>query len=109
MASAKQSKITAQGTNPNAPGWRPASSWFNYDVNGNLKSTYDDGGNQPGNGRAFTYWTDLRGQVQRRDELVNVRVDGNGRIVGAAGDRKHNYYYLNGNRRAIAIAAVFEQ
>ncbi|OXI87197.1 hypothetical protein CFB40_16105 [Burkholderia sp. AU31652] len=95
---AKQSKITAQGTNPNAPGWRPASSWFNYDVNGNLKSTYDDGGNQPGNGRAFTYWTDLRGQVQRRDELVNVRVDGNGRIVGAAGDRKHNYYYLNGTR-----------
>ncbi|HEF5873488.1 TPA: LysM peptidoglycan-binding domain-containing protein, partial [Burkholderia cenocepacia] len=95
---AKQSKITAQGTNPNAPGWRPASSWFNYDVNGNLKSTYDDGGNQPGNGRAFTYWTDLRGQVQRRDELVNVRVDGDGRIVGAAGDRKHNYYYLNGNR-----------
>ncbi|WP_157768492.1 hypothetical protein, partial [Burkholderia ambifaria] len=95
---AKQSRITAQGTNPNAPGWRPASSWFNYDVNGNLKSTYDDGGNQPGNARAFTYWTDLRGQVQRRDELVNVRVDGNGRIVGAAGDRKHNYYYLNGNR-----------
>jgi len=48
--------------------------------------------------RAFRYWTDLRGQVQRRDELVGVSVDANGTINGAAGDRKHNYYYLNGNR-----------
>ncbi|RQQ00438.1 LysM peptidoglycan-binding domain-containing protein [Burkholderia stagnalis] len=96
--SAKQSQITTQASNPNAPGWRPASSYFNYDVNGNLKSTYDDGGNDPGKARAFQYWTDLRGQVQRRDELRGVSVDANGRIMGAEGDRKHNYYYLNGNR-----------
>jgi len=96
--SAKQSRVTAQASNPNAPGWRPATSYFNYDVNGNLKSTYDDGGNDPGKARAFQYWTDLRGQVQRRDELTGVVVDANGRINGAAGDRKHNYYYLNGNR-----------
>ncbi|WP_080437956.1 LysM peptidoglycan-binding domain-containing protein, partial [Burkholderia ubonensis] len=95
---AKQSLITTQASNPNAPGWRPASSYFNYDANGNLKSTYDDGGNDPGKARAFQYWTDLRGQVQRRDELRGVSVDANGRIMGAEGDRKHNYYYLNGNR-----------
>ncbi|QVN23622.1 LysM peptidoglycan-binding domain-containing protein [Burkholderia pyrrocinia] len=96
--SAKQSRVTVQASNPNAPGWRPATSYFNYDENGNLKSTYDDGGNDPGKARAFQYWTDLRGQVQRRDELTGVTVDANGRINGAAGDRKHNYYYLNGNR-----------
>lgn len=96
--SAKQLRVTTQASNPNAPGWRPATSYFNYDENGNLKSTYDDGGNDPGKARAFQYWTDLRGQVQRRDELTGVTVDANGRITGAAGDRKHNYYYLNGNR-----------
>ncbi|HDR9179635.1 TPA: LysM peptidoglycan-binding domain-containing protein [Burkholderia vietnamiensis] len=96
--SAKQSRVTVQASNPNAPGWRPAMSYFNYDENGNLKSTYDDGGNDPGKARAFQYWTDMRGQVQRRDELTGVNVDANSRITGAAGDRKHNYYYLNGNR-----------
>ncbi|MBB5407663.1 YD repeat-containing protein [Paraburkholderia sp. HC6.4b] len=96
--SAKQSQILAQGSNPDAPGWRPASSYFNYDVNGNLKATYDDGGGQAGSARAFTYYTDLRGQVQRRDELVGVTVADEGTIRGATGDRKHNYYYLNGNR-----------
>ncbi|KWO45612.1 hypothetical protein WT97_10815 [Burkholderia sp. MSMB1459WGS] len=96
--SAKQSRVTVQASNPNAPGWRPATSYFNYDANGNLKSTYDDGGNDPGKARAFQYWTDLRGQVQRRDELTGVTVGTDGRISGAAGDRKHNYYYLNGNR-----------
>ncbi|KVG05594.1 hypothetical protein WJ24_26845 [Burkholderia vietnamiensis] len=96
--SAKQSRVTAQASNPNAPGWKPATSYFNYDANGNLKSTYDDGGNDPGKARAFQYWTDLRGQVQRRDELTGVTVGTDGHIMGAAGDRKHNYYYLNGNR-----------
>ncbi|MDN7677642.1 LysM peptidoglycan-binding domain-containing protein [Burkholderia cenocepacia] len=96
--SAKQSRVTVQASNPNAPGWQPATSYFNYDANGNLKSTYDDGGNDPGKARAFQYWTDLRGQVQRRDELTGVTVGTDGRIMGAAGDRKHNYYYLNGNR-----------
>ncbi|WLE58835.1 LysM peptidoglycan-binding domain-containing protein [Burkholderia plantarii] len=95
---AKQSRVTTQATNPNSPGWKPATSYFNYDANGNLQSTYDDGGNQPGNARAFQYWTDLRGQVQRRDELTGASVDANGKIYGASGDRKHNYYYLNGNR-----------
>ncbi|WP_338638616.1 hypothetical protein [Burkholderia pyrrocinia] len=64
---AKQKTAVSQGTNPNAPGWKPASSYYNYDVNGNLKSVYDDGGGQQGTARAFSYWTDLRGQVQRRD------------------------------------------
>ncbi|BFG79438.1 hypothetical protein PTKU46_74710 [Paraburkholderia terrae] len=94
---AKQSSVVVQPTNPNSPGWKAATSTYNYDANGNLKSTYDDGGNQPGNARGFQYWTDLRGQVQRRDELTGVTVT-NGKITGATGDRKHNYYYLNGNR-----------
>jgi YD repeat-containing protein len=91
---AKQSTLKTQ---ENLKDWKPATSYFNYDVNGNLKSTYDDGGNEPGNARGFQYWTDLRGQVQRRDELTGVTVK-NGVITGATGDRKHNYYYLNGNR-----------
>ncbi|MGF6415782.1 LysM peptidoglycan-binding domain-containing protein [Paraburkholderia sp. MM5482-R1] len=36
--------------------------------------------------------------MQRRDELVGVTVADDGTIRGATGDRKHNYYYLNGNR-----------
>ncbi|MGT0244769.1 LysM peptidoglycan-binding domain-containing protein [Burkholderia pyrrocinia] len=95
---AKQKTAVSQGTNPNAPGWKPASSYYNYDVNGNLKSVYDDGGGQRGKARAFSYWTDLRGQVQRRDELVGVSIAPDGAITGAQGDRKHNYYYLNGHR-----------
>ncbi|UXU87591.1 LysM peptidoglycan-binding domain-containing protein [Burkholderia sp. S-53] len=95
---AKQKATVSQGTNPNAPGWKPASSYYNYDVNGNLKSVYDDGGGQGGKARAFSYWTDLRGQVQRRDELVGVSISSDGAITGAQGDRKHNYYYLNGHR-----------
>ncbi|WP_338638622.1 LysM peptidoglycan-binding domain-containing protein [Burkholderia pyrrocinia] len=95
---AKQKTAVSQGTNPNAPGWKPASSYYNYDVNGNLKSVYDDGGGQQGKARAFSYWTDLRGQVQRRDELVGVSIAPDGAITGAQGDRKHNYYYLNGHR-----------
>ncbi|WP_081064336.1 LysM peptidoglycan-binding domain-containing protein [Burkholderia stagnalis] len=95
---AKQKTAVSQGTNPNAPGWKPASSYYNYDVNGNLKSVYDDGGGQKGKARAFSYWTDLRGQVQRRDELVGVSISADGTITGSQGDRKHNYYYLNGHR-----------
>ncbi|WP_143016741.1 LysM peptidoglycan-binding domain-containing protein [Paraburkholderia phenazinium] len=95
---AKQKSVVSQGSNPAVRDWKPASSYFNYDANGNLKAAYDDGGGAPGAARAFRYWTDLRGQVQRRDELVGVSVDANGTITGATGDRKHNYYYLNGNR-----------
>ncbi|SAL02579.1 LysM domain protein [Caballeronia pedi] len=95
---AKQSKVTVQPTNPNSPGWKAATTYYNYDINGNLKSTFDDGGNEPGNARAFQYWTDLRGQVQRRSELTGVTVSASGAISGTEGVRKHNYYYLNGNR-----------
>ncbi|WP_143135639.1 LysM peptidoglycan-binding domain-containing protein, partial [Burkholderia ubonensis] len=38
------------------------------------------------------------GQVQRRDELVGVSISADGTITGTLGDRKHNYYYLNGHR-----------
>ncbi|MBN3816361.1 LysM peptidoglycan-binding domain-containing protein [Paraburkholderia sp. Se-20369] len=95
---AKQKTVVSQGRNPNAPGWKPGSSYYNYDVNGNLKSVYDDGGGQQGKARAFSYWTDLRGQVQRRDELTGVSLSSDGAITGTQGDRKHHYYYLNGHR-----------
>ncbi len=65
---AKQSKITAQGANQNAPGWRPASSWFNYDVNGNLKSTYDVG-NQGNDGiDQIDYVKELAGKLQKGND-----------------------------------------
>ncbi|MXN80123.1 hypothetical protein GR157_36090 [Burkholderia sp. 4701] len=67
---------------------------YNYDVNGNRKSVYDDGGGQQGSARAFSYWTDLRGQVQRRYELVGVSIAPDGTITGSQGDPKHNLPYL---------------
>ncbi|WP_034177534.1 hypothetical protein, partial [Burkholderia ambifaria] len=36
--------------------------------------------------------------MQRRDELVGVSIAPDGAITGTLGDRKHNYYYLNGQR-----------
>ena len=94
----KQKRVTTQGTNPNAPGWKPATSTYNYDVNGNLKAVLDDGGGQAGNGRAFVYWTDQQGQVQRRDEVLGAKLDANGNIIGGTANRQHSYYYLNGQR-----------
>ncbi|WP_217590739.1 hypothetical protein [Burkholderia sp. GbtcB21] len=63
MDGAKQKTAVLQCTSPNAPGWNPASSYYNYDVNVNLKSVYVDGGNQKGKARAFSYWADLRRRV----------------------------------------------
>ncbi|MEO6938252.1 MAG: LysM peptidoglycan-binding domain-containing protein [Collimonas sp.] len=95
---AKQSKITSQGTNPNAPGWKPASSLFNYDINGNLRATFDDGGGEKAKQRAFSYETDQQGQILRRNELGGITIDANNQITGASSDRIHNFYYLNGHR-----------
>jgi YD repeat-containing protein len=95
---AKQSKVTAQGSNPLAPGWKPASSLYNYDVNGNLKAVFDDGGGEATKQRAFSYETDQQGQVLRRNELGGVIIDANNQITGAASGRIHNFYYLNGHR-----------
>lgn len=96
---AKQSKVTGQGSNPSVPpSWKSAYSFFNYDVNGNLTSVYNDGGDQGGKATAFHYWTDLHGQVQRRDEMAGATVDANGKVTGGSANKIHNYYYLNGHR-----------
>lgn len=94
----KQSKVTALGSNPLAPGWKPASSLYNYDVNGNLKAVFDDGGGEAAKQRAFSYETDQQGQVLRRNELGGVIIDANNKITGAVSGRIHNFYYLNGHR-----------
>ncbi|KGB98446.1 LysM peptidoglycan-binding domain-containing protein [Burkholderia cepacia] len=96
--SAKQKTVVSQADNPSRPGWKPARSLSEYDVNGNLKTVYDDGGEQADKSRMLTYWTDQQGQVLRRDELVQVRWGENWQVLGAGGDYKHEYYYLNGHR-----------
>ncbi|MGU7783235.1 LysM peptidoglycan-binding domain-containing protein [Burkholderia sp. PU8-34] len=96
--SAKQKSVVSQADNPERPGWKPARSLMEYDVNGNLKTVYDDGGEQADKSRRITYWTDQQGQVLRRDELVQVRWGDNWQVLGAAGNYKHEYYYLNGHR-----------
>jgi len=96
--SAKQTSVVSQASDPGRPGWKPGKSRMEYDVNGNLKKVYDDGGEQADKSRAITYWTDQQGQVLRRDELVQVRWGDNWQVLGAGGDYKHEYYYLNGHR-----------
>ena len=96
--SAKQKSVVSQASDPGRPGWKPGKSRMEYDVNGNLKKVYDDGGEQADKSRMITYWTDQQGQVLRRDELAQVRWGDNWQVLGAGGDYKHEYYYLNGHR-----------
>ncbi|MEZ0604617.1 LysM peptidoglycan-binding domain-containing protein [Paraburkholderia sp. IW21] len=95
---AQQKRVTTQASNPDAPGWQPATSTYSYDVNGHVKTVYDDGGGEQDKARAFTYRTDTQGRVLRRDGMLNAQVDANGVVVGGAASRLHHYYYVDGHR-----------
>jgi YD repeat-containing protein len=92
--SAKQSTITAQPINENAPNWLPGYSNFEYDVNGHLKQVDD-----PMGGRAIRYVTDAQGQVLVRDDISGGTANAQGVVTNAASiDKHHVFYYLDEHR-----------
>lgn len=79
---AKQSTIKVQAFDASAPKWAPGTSKLTYNVNGFLKSAYDDGAKLD-----TQYFTSAHGQVLRRNRLQN------GQAVGS-----HYFYYADGRR-----------
>jgi YD repeat-containing protein len=79
--SAKQSTITAQPYNANAPGWKAGTSHLLYDVNGHLKEARDEVG-QAG----FRYTTNAEGLIMTREEHMPNAL------------RLQKYYYVDGKR-----------
>ncbi|MCP1290406.1 LysM peptidoglycan-binding domain-containing protein [Chromobacterium sp. S0633] len=79
---AKQSKITAQPYNKDAPDWRPGISHLTYDVNGHLKEAIDEQGQ-----RSLRYINDAQGVVIRREELDKQSVY-----------KRQDYYYVDGKQ-----------
>jgi YD repeat-containing protein len=91
---AKEKTITSQPYNPNAPGWLPGYSNFEYDANGHLKQVDD-----PMGGRAIRYVTDAQGQVLVRDEISGGTANAQGVVSNAASiDKHHVFYYLDEHR-----------
>ncbi|MGY8628250.1 LysM peptidoglycan-binding domain-containing protein [Chromobacterium violaceum] len=79
---AKQSTITAQPYNKDAPGWQPGISHLTYDVNGHLKEAIDETKH-----RSLRYVNDAQGVVIRREEIDNLSVY-----------KKQDYYYVDGKQ-----------
>ncbi|MEN2424435.1 LysM peptidoglycan-binding domain-containing protein [Chromobacterium vaccinii] len=79
---AKQSTITAQPYNKDAPGWRKGISHLTYDVNGHLKEAIDEEGR-----RSLRYVNDAQGVVIRREEIDNQTLF-----------KKQDYYYVDGKQ-----------
>ncbi|OHX11189.1 hypothetical protein BI347_15905 [Chromobacterium sphagni] len=79
---AKQSTITAQPYNKDAPGWQPGISHLTYDVNGHLKEAIDEKGQ-----RSLRYVNDAQGVVIRREEIDKQSVY-----------KKQDYYYVDGKQ-----------
>ncbi|POZ60785.1 LysM peptidoglycan-binding domain-containing protein, partial [Chromobacterium alticapitis] len=79
---AKQSTITAQPYNENAPGWQPGISHLSYDVNGHLKEAVDERGH-----RSLRYVNDAQGVVIRREEVDHASLF-----------KKQDYYYVDGRQ-----------
>lgn len=79
--SAKQSTITAQPYNDNAPGWKAGTSHLLYDVNGHLKEARDEAGKT-----GFRYTTNAEGLILSREEYMPNAL------------RLQRYYYLDGKR-----------
>ncbi|OHX13374.1 hypothetical protein BI347_07510 [Chromobacterium sphagni] len=79
---AKQSTITAQPYNPNAPGWKQGYSHLTYDVNGHLKEAIDEQGQ-----RSLRYVNNAQGLVLKREEVDHGTTY-----------KKQDYYYLDGKQ-----------
>ncbi|MBK4734904.1 phospholipase effector Tle1 domain-containing protein [Noviherbaspirillum pedocola] len=79
--SAKQSTITAQPYNANAPGWKSGTSHLLYDANGHLREARDEVART-----SFYYVTNAQGLILRRQEAMPGQL------------RLQNYYYLDGKR-----------
>ncbi|QND90071.1 RHS repeat/ LysM domain-containing protein [Chromobacterium vaccinii] len=79
---AKQSTITAQPYNPNAPGWKQGYSHLTYDVNGHLKEAIDEQGQ-----RSLRYVNNAQGLVLKREEVDRSTTY-----------KKQDYYYLDGKQ-----------
>ncbi|MEO4031027.1 LysM peptidoglycan-binding domain-containing protein, partial [Chromobacterium vaccinii] len=79
---AKQSTITAQPYNPNAPGWKQGYSHLTYDVNGHLKEAIDEQGQ-----RSLRYVNNAQGLVLKWEEVDHGTTY-----------KKQDYYYLDGKQ-----------
>ncbi|WP_217806154.1 LysM peptidoglycan-binding domain-containing protein [Chromobacterium violaceum] len=79
---AKQSTITAQPYNPNAPGWKQGYSHLTYDLNGHLKEAIDEQGQ-----RSLRYVNNAQGLVLKREEVDHGTTY-----------KKQDYYYLDGKQ-----------
>ncbi|WP_158253798.1 LysM peptidoglycan-binding domain-containing protein [Chromobacterium alticapitis] len=84
---AKQSTITTQATNANAPGWKPGVSHLSYDANGHLKEVIDDKDDPVNGHRHLRYITDAQGVVVRREEIDQQSTY-----------KKQDYYYVDGKQ-----------
>ena len=79
--SARQSTITSQPYNADAPGWTAGTSHLLYDVNGHLKEARDEAGKT-----GFRYTTNAEGLILTREEYMPNAL------------RLQKYYYLDGKR-----------
>ena len=79
---AKQSTITSQPYNSNAPGWRSGFSHMTYDVNGHLEQAIDEAGH-----RTLRYVNDAQGVVLKRQEYDRQ-----------VAFKTQSYYYVDGKQ-----------
>ncbi|RZK99123.1 MAG: LysM peptidoglycan-binding domain-containing protein, partial [Rubrivivax sp.] len=88
--SAKQSTITSQPYNSQAPGWKAGTSNFKYDVNGYVAKAIDaglDGVIDTADDRSLVYTSNGQGLILSRYE-----------IAPSAAPKLQTYYYVNGTR-----------
>ncbi|NHR08791.1 LysM peptidoglycan-binding domain-containing protein [Chromobacterium haemolyticum] len=79
---AKQSTITAQPYNKDAPGWEKGYSHLRYNVNGHLAEARDEVGQ-----RSLRYVNNAQGLVLKREEIAK-----------GSTYKRQDYYYLDGKQ-----------
>ncbi|NHR08737.1 LysM peptidoglycan-binding domain-containing protein [Chromobacterium haemolyticum] len=79
---AKQSTITAQPYNKDAPGWEKGYSHLSYNVNGHLAEARDEVGQ-----RSLRYVNNAQGLVLKREEIAK-----------GSTYKRQDYYYLDGKQ-----------